>query len=160
VIAQRVLRRLFGIYGGLPKWARVFIVRRSGPLYAVGATCVLRREDGAVLLLRNSYREGWGLPGGLLRRNEEVLDAVKREVREEVGIDVEIDSEPRVVVDARNKRIDVVFTGHPPRDAAELGFRTSAEIEEVQWFAPDKLPVMQKEAARILALVGVRLTTS
>ncbi len=41
-----------------------------------------------ILLIRNSYRQGWTLPGGGIKRNESPRGAAIREVREEVGIDI------------------------------------------------------------------------
>jgi len=45
--------------------------------------------EGKLLLIRNSYRSKFSLPGGAVDRGEEVLDAAVRELREEVGISVE-----------------------------------------------------------------------
>jgi len=153
--------RLYALYGRLPKWLRVFLIRRVSPDFHVGAMCVVRRSDGAILLLRNSYRPGWGLPGGMLRRGEAVADAVLREVREEVGLEVALDGPPRVVVDAPARRVDVLFTAHLRGGAAADGVvSTSAEVLEVAWFQPGRLPALHEEAEEVLAAVGVPLGSS
>lgn len=41
-----------------------------------------------LLLIRNSYRKGWSLPGGGVKKNELLKDAAIREVYEEVGIKI------------------------------------------------------------------------
>jgi ADP-ribose pyrophosphatase YjhB (NUDIX family) len=49
--------------------------------------------DGRVLLVKRGRppREGtWGLPGGLLDLGERLEDGVKREVREECGVEIEV----------------------------------------------------------------------
>ena len=52
---------------------------------------VLNTDDASVLLLRQSYGDRrWGLPGGAVEPGETVLDALGRECREELGVDVEI----------------------------------------------------------------------
>ena len=100
----RLQSMMLRAYGRLPRRVRTFAVRRVAPPFRVGAMCVVERDDGSVLLLRNSYRKGWGLPGGLLRRGEEVDAAARREVREETGISVELAGPPGVIVDARARR--------------------------------------------------------
>ena len=43
--------------------------------------------DGALLLVRNSYREGESVPCGHIRRGESPIEGAVRELREEVGLE-------------------------------------------------------------------------
>ncbi|MGD9798071.1 MAG: NUDIX hydrolase [Acidimicrobiia bacterium] len=157
---RRLHAVLLRVFGALPRPIRRAAVRSLSPSFTVGAICVIERSDGCILLVRQSYRRHWGLPGGLLRRREEAEDGVRREVLEEVGMDVELVGEPAVVVSARFRRVDVVFRGTPVDDgcgppAAEVVPR-SVEIVEAQWFAPDRLPDLQPEATgAVVALARV-----
>lgn len=45
-------------------------------------------NDGELLLVKNSYRTHYTLPGGYIRTGETPVEAAARELREEVGIDV------------------------------------------------------------------------
>jgi 8-oxo-dGTP diphosphatase len=45
-------------------------------------------HKGRILLLRTSYRECYSLPGGFVRRGEPPEEAARRELREELGIDL------------------------------------------------------------------------
>ena len=45
-------------------------------------------NDGKVLLIR-SQRRGWEFPGGVVEQGEMLLDCLRREIREESGIDAE-----------------------------------------------------------------------
>lgn len=45
-------------------------------------------HKGRVLLVRTSYRDCFSLPGGFVRRGEPARHAARRELREELGIDV------------------------------------------------------------------------
>ena len=45
-------------------------------------------KDGKVLLIR-SQRRGWEFPGGVVEQGETLLDCLRREIREESGIDAE-----------------------------------------------------------------------
>jgi len=49
-------------------------------------------EDGKLLLIRRGAQPGqgkWSIPGGLVELGENVQDAMVRETKEEVGLDVE-----------------------------------------------------------------------
>lgn len=146
---------LLRVFGRLPVRARRSVVRLITPSFTVGANCVVERDDGALLLVRQVYRSRWGLPGGLLERGEDPAAAVVREVKEEVGLDVDVVGEPAVVVDARARRVDVVFRGRPrgPVPATELVSR-SPEIVEVRWHPSDDLPELQEEAAEALVTLA------
>lgn len=138
-------------YQRLPVRGRRWVLRTIAPSYTVGAMCVIERPDGAVLFVRHSYRSRWGVPGGLLNRREAPADAARREVREEVGLDVVLLGEPVVVVDADPQRVDLVYRARPAPGAAldEVG-PVSPEIAEVRWFPADQLPELQVETTGAL----------
>jgi 8-oxo-dGTP diphosphatase len=142
------------VFAWLPRPVRRLLVRVGKPSYTVGAIGVIVEGD-RILLARQSYREGWAIPGGLLDRGETPEAAVVRELWEEVGVSVVTEGDPRVVVDPRFQRVDVCFRcrlgpGVSPEEARPM----SAEIVEVGWFALDDLPALQPEAVRALQLVG------
>jgi 8-oxo-dGTP diphosphatase len=154
-VFARAHRVLLKIYRRLPKHARRFVVRRTTPSFTVGAVCLIERSDGAVLLVRQIYRRGWGVPGGLTRKGEEITDCARREVREEVGLHVELVGEPAVVVDPEPRRIDVVFRARPLADADPDDARPcSPEIAEVRWFSPGDLPDLQHETVSALVALA------
>lgn len=150
-VPHRWQRRALGGFGHLPKAVRRWLVRRVAPSYTVGGLCVVERTDGRILLVRHAYRPRWGLPGGFLKRGEAPAPAARREVREEVGLEVELLGEPAVVVAPSWRRVDVIFRARPGVDAAADSVRpVSAEIVAVSWFARDALPELQEEAAEAL----------
>jgi ADP-ribose pyrophosphatase YjhB (NUDIX family) len=143
------------IYQRLPRQVRRWVVRRITPSFTVGAACIIERDDGAVLLVRQVYRRGWGMPGGLARRKEPVSETAMREVLEEVGLRVELVGRPAVVVDPEPRRVDVVFRARPADGAdPDAAKPTSPEIAEVRWFAPDELPDLQHETVGALDALG------
>jgi ADP-ribose pyrophosphatase YjhB (NUDIX family) len=133
------------------------VVRSIAPAYTVGAMCVIERADGALLLVRLSYRNSWGLPGGLLKRGETPEDAVRREVREEATLDVDLLGDPAVVVDAPAQRVDIVFRARPAPGIDPASARAaSPEIVELGWFPPEDLPDLQFEASGALMALARR----
>lgn len=125
------------------------------PGYSVGTVPIVRRADGAILLVRHTYKAHWGAPGGLLARREAPADGAVREVREEVGLAVEVVGDPAVVVDPIARRVDLVFDARPVAGADPTTARpTSAEIAEVRWFARDALPALQREVSDALAALA------
>ncbi len=65
-------------------WKAQVVRWQLGGGHLVGAKLVLTRGD-EVLLVRHTYRNGWFLPGGGLKRGESLEAAARREAREEVG---------------------------------------------------------------------------
>lgn len=143
------------MYRWFPRGVRRRLVRMFAPSFTVGAICLVERVDGERLLVRQAYRTGWGLPGGLIKRGEEARDCVRREVLEEVGLEVTVDRGPTVVVDPAPQRVDVVYKARPlTLEEARSARPCSPEIDEVRWFPPSALPVLQHETRSALAALA------
>jgi 8-oxo-dGTP pyrophosphatase MutT (NUDIX family) len=155
-MVARVHRMLLAVFGRLPRPVRRSVVRRLAPQFTVGSICVVERDDGRILLIRQVYRRRWGLPGGLLRKREEAADAARREALEEVGIDVELVGEPSVVVSPKPRRVDVVYRARPAAGAdADAATPSSPEILEVCWFDQSQLPDLQEETADAIRAIAL-----
>ena len=150
-VKVRLHRIALLVFRRLPTPMRRMAVRRLAPAFTVGAMCVIERADGRVLLIRHLYRKRWGVPGGLLQRGENANDAARREVFEEVGLDVELVGEPTVNVDAPPRRVDVVFRARPVDDVDANDARPcSVEVVDARWFDPTELPELQFETAQAI----------
>jgi 8-oxo-dGTP pyrophosphatase MutT (NUDIX family) len=105
-----------------------------------GVKCVLT-DDDSVLLVRHTYgpRE-WDLPGGGLRRNESPLSAARREMQEELG--VEIDdwlAIGDVLAKVQNARSTMYcFRAELSQPELELD---PGEIRAARWFGRHQLPM-------------------
>ncbi|MFZ3560823.1 NUDIX domain-containing protein [Streptomyces sp. BH055] len=55
----------------------------------VAADAFLRDHSGRVLLVNPTYKPGWDLPGGMAEANEPPEEAVRRELREELGLTIQ-----------------------------------------------------------------------
>ncbi|WP_327582256.1 NUDIX hydrolase [Nonomuraea sp. NBC_00507] len=60
------------------------------PRKRVGADVLIRDEHGHVLLVDPAYKPDWDLPGGMAEANEAPASAAHRELKEELGLDLEI----------------------------------------------------------------------
>lgn len=143
------------VYRSLPAGLRRRVVRTISPAFTVGAVCFIERDDGALLLVRLSYRNGWGVPGGLLKRGEDPATAARREVAEEVGLSVDLIGEPAVVVAADVQRVDLVYRARVAAGTDPGSARPgSPEIVEARWFPAAALPELQHEASGALVALA------
>lgn len=139
-VALRIFRRL-------PAPVRRGLVRVATPSYTVGAVCALECE-GRLLVLRQPHRPGWSLPGGLLGRGETASAAVRREVREETGLDVEVGLPVVTVVAAAVRRVDVVFRVRVPE---RFPVRPGGEARRATWLPLEEITDVDGPTRDILA---------
>jgi 8-oxo-dGTP pyrophosphatase MutT (NUDIX family) len=105
-----------------------------------GVTCIIRDADGRVLMVRHTYgKRAWSFPGGGTKRNETSEATVRREIREEVGIELaDLQQVGSFLNNVEFKRDSVtVFTARPA--SAELNLRLE-EIAEARWVDLNALP--------------------
>lgn len=118
------------------------------PVNLMGAVGLVLNERGELLLQRLAGRDVWAVPGGLCELGEPPLEAMRREVREETGLDVR-----------GAELLDLLTTGHrqlPNGDEAYFytavylvtdwegtPFPDGVEGVEVAFFGPDDLPPLR-----------------
>lgn len=59
------------------------------PAHIVAGAGIVLNGDGDILMVK-TWRGGWVFPGGQVEVGENVVDAVKREILEETGVDAEV----------------------------------------------------------------------
>lgn len=153
-VVEQAHRALLAVYRRLPERWQLRVVHAVAPSHSVGALALVRDDAGSLLLVRHTYKTGWGLPGGLVKAGEHPSDAAVREAREEVGVDIEVVGEPAVVVDPPTRRVDVIFRARVRPGADASGRPRSVEIAEVAWHPGDRLPRLQPEVVAALAAVA------
>jgi ADP-ribose pyrophosphatase YjhB (NUDIX family) len=74
------------------RWLVRGAARLVAPTHRVGAVGAVFDDRGRVLIVEHAFRTDfpWGLPGGWVERGEEPPRAVERELRKELGLDVEV----------------------------------------------------------------------
>ena len=151
--ADSIRRAVYRSFGLLPQPVRRLIVRTIRPSWTAGAVAVIERDDGRWLMVRPIYRKDWALPGGLIDRGEHPEAAIRREMREELGIEIEIHDEPWVIYDSKLRRLDAVFRAvlAPGSDPDEIEIN-SVELVDHGWFDPDDPPDLEDEASDVMVL--------
>lgn len=143
-------RILSSLWRRLPPKLRRWSVRATNVKFTVTAAGIILDREGRVLLIKHRFRpgSGWGIPGGFLQAGEEPVDALRRELREEIGLELD---QPRILAVrtfSRHSQLEVVFLA----DAFSDMHPKSIEVEDVAWFKldslPDQLPSDQKKLIR------------
>ena len=117
---------------------RRWTMRVAHPRFTVTAGAVIFNQNGEVLLLKHRFRpgSGWGLPGGFIEKAEQPIDALRRELREEIGLEVEDVEIFAVRSFAKPQQVEVLFRC---RANGTLNPQT-IEVERADWFATANLP--------------------
>jgi len=116
-----------------------------------------------VLLIKQKYgklKDKWALPGGFVNDNEQLINAAKRELKEETGITVkkleqlytfgdDIKRDPRLRV------ISVAYFGTV--NPKQLTLKAGTDAKEVQWFEIDTLPNLAFDHEKIIHKAFERL---
>ncbi len=101
----------------------------------LGASALIVDRNGKVALVRHSYTLGLSLPGGGVKRSEPPLDAMLRELREEIGV---IRADPPQFFGVYTRRTgwatNVVVLYRLMN--AEVEFRPNLEVREIFFVDP------------------------
>ena len=120
--------------------------------HLVSVAALVTNDEGQILLVNSPWR-GWEYPGGLIEPGESFEAALKREVREESGIEIEVTGFVGICKNVVRDVVNIDFT------ARCVGGRltTSEESTEVGWFSPDEamamitFPLTKKRLANMLS---------
>lgn len=123
---------------------------------------IVRDDEGRVLMIHKTDNDRWALPGGGHEPGESIAETVVREVKEETGYDVEVET---LTGTYTNPRHVMAYDDGEVRQQFSIAFRakliggekrTSEESSEVEWLTPDEIsqlnlhPSMQLRLAHAL----------
>jgi len=126
------------VWRRVPRVLRRMTMRVTHARFTVTAAAIVVDKQGRVLLLKHRFRPGtgWGIPGGFIEAGEQPDDAVKRELREEVGLELAAVEVVTTRAFQKPRQIEIVFRCRPRGDASPQ----SVEIRKASWFSIDSLP--------------------
>ena len=139
---------LGAIWRRLPGSLRRRLVRTGQRRFTVTAGAIIFDDDGRVLLLEHVFRAdgGWGIPGGFLSKGEQPETALRREMREEIGIELEQVEMLFARTLPRPRQIEIYFAARAIGTPQPCSF----EIRTAEWFKIDNLPAELSQDQRRL----------
>ena len=119
---------------GLKRWTMRFTHAR----FSVTAGAIITDNQGRVLLLKHRFRPGtgWGIPGGYIETGEQPEEALRRELREEAGLEIEKIELFLVRAFKKPRQVEIVYLCRAVGNPVQLNY----EIEKAEWFSPNDLP--------------------
>jgi len=124
----------------------------------LGVGALIFNSDKILLVERagEPLKGYWSLPGGLVETGELIDDAVKREVREETGLEVEtiyrFDIFERIMRDAEGRpEYHYVLVDYVCRITGG-NLRPADDVSRVEWVAREKLPEYKITAGTVEAV--------
>lgn len=99
---------------------------------------ILLIKDNKILLVKHTYQQGWYTIGGAVERGESPLEAINRELEEEVG--VKLNEPPKLFsiyysnLEKRDDYVVLYTANHFSQDDSR-----SPEISDKKWFSIDDL---------------------
>jgi ADP-ribose pyrophosphatase YjhB (NUDIX family) len=146
---ERALRRL--------RELRIVLLRRTplswrskrwliwalSPRYALGVHATITDAGGRALALRSAYSRLWQLPGGGVGYGESLETAMRREAREELGLDLRALRLVALQRDASGRGLHALFRA----ELATGAIRLSEEHTEWRYLPVDELPPFYRRCA-------------
>ncbi len=139
--------------------------RRSAAFFAtlprkVVAAAVLCRDDaGRVLVVHDSFKRHWTIPGGVVDPGEDPRSGAEREAWEEAGVRVSADAILGVFAAPHPDRLVFVYRARLQGPVGETAPRHAHEIDGVAWVSVDEAmerlaPSVAEQVSRCLSEPG------
>jgi len=115
---------------------------RDLPRAYLGAGALITDPVGNVLVVEPTYKPNWEVPGGMVEAGEDPRTACRRELREEIGLDIDLG--PLLVMmhatlpPPRGDSIMFVYDGGIIKDTSRIELDAS-ELASYRFVAPDEL---------------------
>lgn len=126
-------------------------------IFQIGVKGLIQNDEGKIFMVHlpkwGHIPPHWDLPGGRMDPGETFLETLKRELREEIGVD--FDSEPKqlmgmltnITIPVGNEFLPLVFMIYQVRinDVSKIHLADDVREDKIGWFTP-------KEAAKLMKI--------
>jgi 8-oxo-dGTP diphosphatase len=127
----------------------------QSPRHSVSVSGIVTDDHGRALLIRRRDNHRWEPPGGILELAESIHDGLRREVREETGLDIEPIALSGVYKNMARAIVNLVF-----RCKITGGvLATNDEATDFRWAAESEVPGLMDEAYAIRVLDALHEAT-
>jgi 8-oxo-dGTP diphosphatase len=114
-------------------------------------TCAVVVDGDQVMLVRRAVeprRGWWDLPGGFLEQGEHPAEGLRREVREETGLEIEILELLGFFLDAYPEPGETTLNCYYVARVSDGEPEPGSDVAEIRWFHRDALPPVEQIAFR------------
>jgi mutator protein MutT len=122
-------------------------VKRGVDYIGVGVGAIIIDAEGRVFMARRgplakNERGLWEFPGGSVEFGERLADALRREIREEYGMEIEVgellDVADHILPDEGQHWVSPTYLCRPV--SGQPSILEPGKCTEIGWFAPDQTP--------------------
>ncbi|MQA78102.1 MAG: NUDIX domain-containing protein [Streptosporangiales bacterium] len=124
----------------------------SNERHSVSVAAAIVRDDNRVLLVQRADNGHWEPPGGVLELDETIEHGLAREIAEETGMSVEVDTLSGVYKNMTRGIVSLVFRCRPTTE----DLRVNDEVSDFRWATDDELDDLMDPAYVVRARDAIR----
>jgi 8-oxo-dGTP pyrophosphatase MutT (NUDIX family) len=132
-------QKLASVIRRIPSLMLIFyyLYRFIQPKYSIGVVGVVLNDNHEVLIVEHVFhpRQPWGLPGGWIGHNEDPSKTIKRELQEELGLDVQV-QKLLLTMRTQYNHLDMAYLCIPDTTISKISY----ELLGYRWCERHKLP--------------------
>lgn len=122
------------------------------PRHSVSVAAAIVRDDDRILAIQRRDNGRWEPPGGVLELDEMVEEGLRREVREETGLEVEPEALTGIYKNMPRGIVALVFRCRPLDGEP----RETREARDVRWMTSEEVRMEMDEAYAVRMVDALR----